>query len=138
MGLHSHNGNGGAVILPPPTRTIYGRSLAHRQLDKRERAILAADVIDGLARIVPTQAQVAAMFGVSVPYVQIARDLSPGKRAAILHGRDPTSFAKLARPSRQLTLPVVTEIPNSVLENLIRSAGIERVLDVAAAVERTS
>jgi hypothetical protein len=138
MGLHSQNGNGGDTLLPPLTKMIHGRSLAHRQLDKRQRAVLAANVIDGLTWIVPTQAQIAAMFGISVPYIQIARDLSPGKRAAILSGHDSTSFAELMQP-RQLQLkplaPMCASVTNLQLEQVIRAVGVDRVLNVAAAVE---
>jgi hypothetical protein len=144
MGHHSTNGNGGAVtILPPTPKVITGQSLAHRELDKRQRAVLAADMFDGTVPFRPTQAQSALICGVSVTYVTAARKLSPGERSAILQGYDVTRFADLLRPPRQLSLampvlPTVKVLPDSVLENLIRSAGIERVLDIAAAVERAA
>jgi hypothetical protein len=56
MASLSRNGNGRAEILPPAiTKTITGQSLVHRQkLDKRQRAVLAADVVDGMVLFIPT------------------------------------------------------------------------------------
>jgi hypothetical protein len=141
MDLHSRNGNGGAVLLPPTPQVLTGQSLVHRLLDKRQRAVLAAGVSDGLVRFVPSQKQLADIFGVSIPYIELARRLSPDKRAAIVRGWDSTSFAKLLRPQRQLRLklpaPNCASITNLQLEHVIRAAGVERVLDAAVAVERT-
>jgi hypothetical protein len=134
MGFQYHNGNGGAVILPPTPKVIHGRSLAHRQLDKRQLACLAADVIEGATVIVLTQKQIADLFGVSVVYIQHARRLDPGKRAAIVRGWDPTSFATLAsrRKVRALPAPDLNQLD---LEELIRVVGVDRALEAAAAVE---
>ena len=136
----SKNGNGRAVILPPTSQVLTGQSLVHRHLDKRQRAILAANVIDGGVRFVPSQKQAADIFDVSVVYIEIARGLTPAKRAAILRGWDSTSFAKLVNRSPQLQLklpaPNCTSITNLQLENVIRAAGIERVLEAAAQVEQ--
>jgi hypothetical protein len=134
MGFHSQNGNGGAIILPPTPKVISGRSLAHRQWDKRQRACLAADVIEGLTTITPTQIQVAALLGVSPAYVQIAHKLDPGKRAAIQRGWDSTSFATLTSRRKILALPA-PDIDQTDLENLIRVVGVDRALEAAAAVE---
>jgi hypothetical protein len=144
--MHSYISGGpqAATLLPPiPTPTIVGAGLANRQLDKRQRAILAADVLDGVVRLDPSQKQLAQIFGVSVPYVMIARKLSPGKRAAILRGWDPTPFTELMNPPpRQLSLagpviPTMKAITDIDLQNLIRTVGIERALDAAVAVEHT-
>jgi hypothetical protein len=144
MTLLSQNGNGAAVaILPPTTKTITGASLVHRRLSKTQRAVLAADVIDGLARYVQTNQQVATAFGVSQTYIDIARKLPPGKREAILRGWDPTSFAELMHPPRQLSLampviPTVKVITDTDLENLVRCVGTERLINAAVAVERAA
>jgi hypothetical protein len=103
MSFLSQNGNGGGQILPPTTR-ISGRSLVHRQLDARQRACLAAGVLDGTSQFDPSVKQLADIFGVSIPYIMTARKLSLGKRIAILRGWDPTSFAELRRQP-QLRLP---------------------------------
>jgi hypothetical protein len=144
MDHHSKNGNGGAVtILPPTTKVITGVSVAHRQLDARQLAVLAADVADRLATFIPSQQQLARIFGVSVPYIRAAQKLSPSRRAAILRGEDSTSFAELMNPPRQLSLagPVIPDmkmIPDTVLENIIRVTGVERVLEIACAVENNT
>jgi hypothetical protein len=136
--------NGGpmaATPLPLPTRTIAGAGLANRYLDKRQRACLVADVIDGAVTFIPSQKQLADIFGVSVPYIELARKLPVGKRIAILRGLDPVSFAELLRPQRQLRLklpaPMCASVTNLQLEHVIRTVGIERALEAAVAVERT-
>ena len=139
--MHSYISGGpqAATLLPPiPTRTIVGAGLANRQLDKRQRACLVADVLDGLVTFVPSVGQLANVFGVSVPYINAARKLSLGKRAAILKGWDPTSFADLVHPQqRQLLVPNCASITNLQLEHVIRAVGVDRALEAAVAVERT-
>jgi hypothetical protein len=140
MDLHSRNGNGGAVLLPPTPRTIGGRGLARRKLDQRQKACMVADVLAGVTVLTPSQKQLADIFGVSVIYVMAARKLSPEKRAAILRGEDSTIFAALAHPARQLQLalpaPMCASVTNLQLEHVIRTVGVERVLEAAVAVER--
>jgi hypothetical protein len=137
--MHSYIGNGhGTAILPPiPTKTILGAGIANRHLDARQKACLAADVLDGLVTFIPSQKQLADLLGVSVPYINVARKLSPGKRVAILKGRDSTSFEGLVHPQhRQLLVPNCASITNSYLETVIRAVGIDRTLEVAIGVER--
>lgn len=134
MATLSQNGNGKAVtILPPTAPVISGRSLAHRRCSKRQLACLAADVIEGLTTINPTQSQVATLFGVSLAYIRIARRFDPGKRAAIVRGWDPTSFANQVKPDRKVL--VITDASNASLVDLIRKIGVERVLEAACAAE---
>jgi hypothetical protein len=141
MDHRSKNGNGGAVVILPPTpKVITGASLAQRQLSKRQRAVMAADAIDGVTSLTPTQAQIALICGVSLTYVLAARKLSPGERNAILQGYDVPRFTELLAPSRQLSLvgPVIPDlkaIPDHVLQNIARSVGSERMLAAACAVE---
>jgi hypothetical protein len=135
--------NGSATLLPPiPTRTIVGAGLANRHLDKRQRAVLVADVLDGVVTFTPTMAQLASIFGVSVTYVELARKLPIGRRSAILRGWDLVSFAQLM-PRRSAMLPALitdekAEIPDCVLENLARAVGTERMLAAAVAVEHNT
>jgi hypothetical protein len=140
MDQYSKNGNGGAVTILPPTKTIIGRGLAHRHLDARQKACLVADVLGGLTQFVPSKQQLARIFGVSIPYIELARKLPVGKRIAILRGLDPVSFAELLRPQRQLRLklpaPMCASVTNLQLEHVIRTVGVERVLEAAVAVER--
>ena len=133
MAYSIKNGNGGAAIVPP-TPIITGHSLVHRDLNKRQLAILCANVVDGMALYIPTQKQIADTLGVSVRYVEIARGLSPLRRAAILKGWDQTSFAELS-PPRQLALKMIKPVTDTELENLARAVGVERMLNAAAAVE---
>ena len=139
--MHSYISGGpqAATLLPPiPTRTIVGAGLANCHLDKRQRAVLAADVLDGMATVALSQKQLADIFDVSVPYINVARKLSPGKRAAILRDWDPTSFADLVHPQqRQLRVPNCASITNLQLEHVIRAVGVDRALEAAVAVERT-
>jgi hypothetical protein len=128
------NGHPAATILPPAIKVITGASLVHRRLDKRQRAIMAADILDGQVTFTPSMKQLAELFGVNVVYITIARGLSPGKRVAILRGWDSTSFADLVRP-RQLKLPMCASITNQQLEHVIRAVGVERALAAAIAVE---
>jgi hypothetical protein len=137
---HAKNGNGGAVtILPPTTKVIRGVSLAHRELDAPQLAVLAADVADRLVTFIPSQQQLARLFGVSVPYIRAAQRLSPSQRAAILRGLDPVSFTDLVNPPRlSLAGPMIPDlkvIPDIVLENLARAVGVDRLLAAAIAVE---
>jgi hypothetical protein len=137
MALLSLNGNGGASNPPPTPKVLYGASLAHRHLNARQRAVLAADALDGLVRFAPTQNQVAAAFGVSVPYIMAARRLSPDQRATILQGSDSTSFAELIQPRQRrlkLRLPNFA-ITNDELVRAVRAVGVNRVLDAAIAAE---
>jgi hypothetical protein len=132
--------NGSATLLPPiPTQTIVGAGLANRRLDKRQRACLCADVIAGLVTFTPSQQQLAHIFGVSVPYIEIARKLPTGKRTAILRGLDPVSFVELM-PRRPALVPApnCAWITNLQLEHVIRVAGIERVIEAACAVEHAA
>ena len=107
------NTNGKGAAIPETSKVITGASLVHRHLDKRQKAVLAANVIDGPARFVPTNRQVSDIFGVSMSYIDAARRLSPNKRKAILTGRDLTSFVVLLSWQRQLALP----IPQPVIDD---------------------
>jgi hypothetical protein len=112
---------------------LSGRGLAHRHLNKRQRAVLAADVVDGIVTVQLSAKQVAQLLAVSVPYLALAQQLSPKKRAAILSGKDDTSFAGLLNPpAPQLALPAprlaITwdgASDDALLAN-VRAAGITR------------
>src|SRR5262245_45873341 len=110
------------VGIASPIKVITGQSLVHRKLTKQQRAVLAASVIDGLARFEPTVKQVAENFGVSLAYINVARGLSPLKRAAILAGWDQsTSFAELLRHQPVLLAPKAENgngVDDTVLENI--------------------
>jgi hypothetical protein len=124
---HYTNGSGSA------TRVITGVSLAHRSLTKEQRAVIAAEVLDGNLSFAPTQAQMAGSAGVCVGYVARARKLPAEKRAAILAG---TARGLLAPPPKLLALPKPNGgngISDEMLTELVRAAGTERVFQ---AIER--
>src|SRR5262245_52293811 len=84
-------------------RVVYGRSLAqNKHLTKAQLAVLAADLVDGQADLLPTVTQVAAFIPVSRPYIAVAQKLSRAERDAILAG---DKSVKLVTPRRVLALP---------------------------------
>jgi hypothetical protein len=120
-------------------KTMSGKGLSHRKLDKRQRAIVAANVCDGLATVELSARQIADVLNVSISYVWLARQLSAEKRSAILAGKDATSFTGL---TKQLVLPAPKRngnghaiLDDAALLTMVRSAGVDRVLDAAAKVD---
>ena len=128
------NGNVSATAAP---QVITGASLVHRKLTPQQRAVLVADVLDGHARYVPTQKELAGSFGVSVAYVIAARGLSPSTRKAVLDGYDSYSLIDLlnGHKCRREALPIPQTIDDAMLTNMIRIVGVERTLAAAIAVE---
>jgi hypothetical protein len=88
-----------------PPRIISGRALAHRKLDARQKAAIAAEILNGEAAIRLTARQLATLLGVNLSYVAIAAQLTPGKREAIAKGKDETSFALLKRAMQLNAIP---------------------------------
>lgn len=119
-------------------RTVHGRSLAHRRLDARQRAAIAAQILSGEVEIKLSACQVAMLCGVSAPYVAAAAQLSPAKREAIAQGKDATSFTTLLASTKTLALPKPVIVTDEKLSNIIKTAGIDRVLSVACSVERNA
>jgi hypothetical protein len=130
MDKHTTNGNGSAIA---PRRVLSGRGLSHRHLNKRQRAVLAADVVDGIVTVQLSAKQVAQLLAVSVPYLALAQQFSPEKRAAIMSGKDDTSFVALLNPpAPQLALSAprlaITwdgASDDALLAN-VRAAGVSR------------
>jgi hypothetical protein len=132
----SFNGNSDAVAIAP--RALFGRSLVHRHLSKRQRACLAADVLDEGLRFKPSTRQLSVVFGVSVPYIDRARKLSAARRDEILSGRDvTTSFVAKSHASRlpRLGSNGGCSISDAELLNVARLVGVDRMLTAAAAAE---
>jgi hypothetical protein len=128
----------GATILPEMRKVITGASLVHRALNKRQRAVVAAEVADGTAWLILTQSQLATILNVSAGYIRTARSLSPSRRTAILQGEDHTSFADL---SARLAPPKVRrngKIDDAALVDLARKVGVDRLLTAAITAERDS
>jgi hypothetical protein len=108
------------------------------RLNKRQRACHAANVIEGLTVITLTQKLVAAILGVSQPYVNFARTLPPGQRQAILCGLDSTPFTTLMKPVNNGIKPgktLRTDITDAELVKAVRQIGVNRVLNAAIAAE---
>jgi hypothetical protein len=116
-------------------QVISGRALAHRRLNARKRAAIAAQILEQDVVIDWSASQLSQLMGVSLPYIQAARQLSPAKREAIVNGEDLTSFTTLLpRASKSLALPKLP-VTDLELADIVRSVGIERVLAVACQVE---
>ena len=122
--FHTTNGHGPASAV----RVLSGRGIVHRQLNKRQRAVIAANLVDGLIRLQPSVVQAAAMLRVSPVYVHLALKLSAEKRAAIEAGRDATSFVQFFYRPRRRQAPITDEI----LTGLACLVGSDRWLDAGA------
>jgi hypothetical protein len=110
----SSNGKGGPTL----PLIILGRGLALRtKLTKRQRAVLAAEILDGRARLILSLRQLVSIFGVSHVYVQTACKLLPETRAAVLRGGT-VSFAT-----------------NGGAKPAVADGELKRMLEAAAAVE---
>jgi hypothetical protein len=139
--MHGIITNGAGAASPETTRVIItGASLAHRALDKRQRAVIAANILDVVWWLQPSQKQLTALLTVSGSYINIARSPSPAMRAAIMAGRDNTPFSALV-PVRQTPLPGIKTINGNGMEDnaliqLARNIGPDRMLAAAIAAEQ--
>jgi hypothetical protein len=130
--VNSINNGHGATAVP----RIKGAGIANRRADKRQLAALAAAVLEGDIGYEPSLRQLAQIFGVNPVYIILARRFSPAKRKAIITGEDVTSFSSLLNPpAAPFALPKPKLVSDQQLEDIIRIAGIDRTLSVAAAVE---
>jgi hypothetical protein len=121
---------------------LSGRGLVHRRLDKRQLACVVANVADGLVEIEWSIAQLMLALKVGRQYIDLARSLSPEKRAAIIDGRDHTSFVTLLKADPQPTLPLSKqstnghgEINDAEIVAFVRKYGPARGLDACCVVE---
>jgi hypothetical protein len=124
------NQNGNGTASPP--RVERGKSVAHRQDTKQQRAAKAAFVADGLVPYQPTQVELARSYQVSVTLINRARRLPPDQRKRVAQGR-----ARLPHPNHTLVLPKLngngTEIPDSELVSIAQRVGADRMLAAAVA-----
>ena len=107
------NGNGAASPNSTATKVAAAVSLVHRRLTPQQKAVICANILDGLARYVPTQKELADTLGVPPSYIMAARKLSLGFRDAILHREQEVSFAALLKPSQSPALPAPSEASSS-------------------------
>jgi hypothetical protein len=122
--------------------SLSGRGVVHRHLDKRQLACIGANVADGLIMFEPSIAQLAAALKVNRVYIDLARTLSPEKRAAIIAGRDATSFVALLKPISPQLPPWASasngngeSVDDTEIIAIVRKYGTGRVLDACVAVE---
>ena len=85
-------------------RVIPGKSLVHRHLNARQRAVIAADILAGRLILQPSVRQLASLLGVCPAYVRLAQQLSSEERQAIASGTDATAFS-LFSSSRSTLCP---------------------------------
>jgi hypothetical protein len=119
-------------------------SLAHQtKLSKSQRAVIAANIFDGIFAFQPTQVELAKLLGISVPMVDKARRLSPAAREQIAKGKATLATFKTppAMPKSTTIKSVVIDINKSfavsddILRKIIAARGVDHVVDVAAAME---
>jgi hypothetical protein len=117
------------------TRSLSGASLAQRLrgLTPQQRAVLAADIIDGrVALLELTAKSVTALCGANTAYVAAALACSAEECDRVRRGRG-------RLPKRARRWPVDWAAAGDVmLLEAIRKAGLDRTLDAAVAVERAN
>ena len=117
-----------------------GVSLAHRtRLTKSQRAVIAADIDDGIRGYQPSQTELAKALNVSTPMVQQAKRLSPLARQAVMGGK-----ATVGHYTRQMAAALKPKTAEPVdhaksdgatLRSIIQRYGVDYVVDMAAAME---
>src|SRR5689334_10050122 len=84
----SNNGNGSAFAMPQ-TRIVSARSNANRRgLSTRGAACPAAGWLEGALALTPTSGEAVRACGVSVAYLEQARELPASRRGAPVRGHD--------------------------------------------------
>jgi hypothetical protein len=127
--------NGGMATAPP--RVIDAHSLPHLKLSKAARAVLAADILDGIVRLEHyTVPLVARAVGVSSAYVTVAHRLIPEERERVRKGQRP-----LRVPAPPLASPIFSSAPTEMdaharLANIVAElGGVTETLNVLAAMD---
>lgn len=99
-------------------RTVDARSLLNKKLPKAARACDAADLLDGLAVLLPTSQLVATVSGISTSSVTRARRLTPEQRDAVRRRERPLSLPRRVNPQKLLS-QIVDEIGLDRVRNLL-------------------
>jgi hypothetical protein len=121
--------NAGATptIVRVPSMPVTGRYLAHSKLSSVERAFLASDLVSGNKRLIqPTIVQAAMLARVNKTYAWWATQ-QQDNRFDIEAGYLPLVPQRETKPSVPLS--------DGDLFDIVRAAGIGRVLEAACAVE---
>ena len=117
-------------------RAISGASLAQlrRRMSAAERAILAADLVDGHVVLQGlTVKSIAALVGTCPAYVHRALRLTPEQRADVCRGD-----RSLIPPTARAPVFDWKSISDDVLVEMIRKVGVDRALSAAVAAEHTT
>jgi hypothetical protein len=124
--LSNHRVNGGATNGATNVTTVTGRRLSRMKSTPARNAFLAVDLYHGTIRVKAfTVAQVAALAGVNVDYVQRALAASPAERAAVLTGK-----AKLHQLKAGETLAShITRSSPEQLRDAARVVGVNAIWD---------
>jgi hypothetical protein len=88
------------IHTPDAIRIVeQGCSLPHRKLTPHQKAVTAANILDGYTFYQPTLKQLAQTLGVAPAYIRRAMTLSPEARRAVLEDGDrhPVIFRSKSR-----------------------------------------
>jgi hypothetical protein len=117
-----------------PFRAVDAHSLPHRKASKAARAVIAADILDGLMILQnPTVSIVAAALGVSASSVANARRLTPEQRDAVRKGRRPLVLPAKPAPSR-LPPPAPVSVREKLAE-VVAEVGVNTTIDMIAELD---
>lgn len=119
------------MVNPTVLNVIDLHSAAYRNAPKMIRACDAADWLDGLATVVPTQQLAAYALRLSLSYVVAARRLIPEQRKAVRH-----SLRPLVLPRSAHVLPPFT--PYERLAGVVAEIGVTAALNALAAIEKAA
>jgi hypothetical protein len=97
------------------SRIVNGRGLIHRHLDRHQLALLAADWVDGTARIQPSLGQACRLLGVPIALVR--------EHLKVRHVRRLKATAELGQKSNG------HDLDDDELLAVIERAGVERTWD---------
>jgi hypothetical protein len=121
-------------------RCVTGASLAQIawRMTPIERAVLAADIIDGKVVLQGLTAKsVAHLVGTNQSYMFAALRASPEQRAKILAGTRPLMPTR-ARPVPSPAAFAWANVEDEVLVEAVKMIGLDRTLNAAAEAERTA
>jgi hypothetical protein len=105
-------------VVKTAIRTVDARSLLNKKIPKAVRACDAADLLDGLAVLLPTSQLIATISGISVTSVTRARHLTPEQRDAVRRRERPLSLPRRVS-AQELLSQIVDEIGPDRVRNLL-------------------
>jgi hypothetical protein len=124
-----------------PFRAVDAHSLPHRKASKAARAVIAADILDGLMVLQnPTVSIVTVALGVSASSVANARRLTPEQRDAVRKGRRPLVLPTKPAPLRLPPPAVANSAPAPVsarekLAEVVAEVGVNTTIDMIAELD---